>query len=510
MSTPEPIVQIAFGDPPLTPNEETAPLAGDGANWVDVSAYVRGNSGDMLVTKRGRRNELSEIEAGDATVVLNNTDRRFDPMDSTGPYFGNILPMTKIRIGADWVVDAMVDPDPDRFWIFTGYVEDWAIQYPEGSISTATLTCTDGTKYLNQAELTDFNRSQEESGTRIDAILDEVGWLTNERSVAVGDIDVAPVQITKQSALAAIRQIAAAERGLFFFSGAGNATFQDRSLRNTLLSEGMWGDERDGSELAYISFTTRDDDSSIWNDIRVTRGGGIEQTATDATSINQFFRRTLPLENLPLVDDAAALEMADWTLAQFKDARVRPDQMEIDPAVRDSWVEVFGLEISDVISINERTLVDGQTSTFDAHVEGIQWRFKKGNWRALLLLSPSFTITPDTGTLNTTDDWIEVDGGVGFDNGWVDFGSTFPDASYRKEGNWVYLRGMIKDGTTGTSVGTAFTLPVGYRPPADLKFPVMSNGALGHIQIRPAGYVVVLSPSDNTYVDLSGIAFRVI
>lgn len=53
---------------------------------------------------------------------------------------------------------------------------------------------------------------------------------------------------------------------------------------------------------------------------------------------------------------------------------------------------------------------------------------------------------------------------VTFTNSWVNYGSGRQAAQYRKIGDIVYLRGQIKNGTNNN---TAFTLPAGFRPPAN-------------------------------------------
>ncbi|HET9667277.1 MAG TPA: hypothetical protein VFP09_10990, partial [Desertimonas sp.] len=63
---------------------------------------------------------------------------------------------------------------------------------------------------------------------------------------------------------------------------------------------------------------------------------------------------------------------------------------------------------------------------------------------------------------------------VTFTGTWVNFGGLTQATQYRKIGDQVYVRGFVKSGTIGTS---AFTLPVGYRPPALVRFPI--SGGLG-------------------------------
>lgn len=504
-------IEIAFGDDPLTEN--------DSATWVDVSDYSKGTKDTELWIKRGRQHERGEIEAGRAIVVLNNNTYLFDPKDSTGTYFGQILPMVKIRIWTELTIDAVLTP----FYLFTGYVERWDVRYfSTTNLSTATLHCVDAFKYFNLTEIpTPMVQSQEDSGLRIDAILDEIGWASGERVIAVGDVEVPAMTVEKVSALAAIQDIAKAERGLFYMNGRGNAVYEDRSHRNTMLSSGLWTDApSDIDEYPYSSFITRLDDSDIWNHIVVRRTGGIEQSVEDATSIAAYFRRTLVMDDMLLVSDAAALEAADWTLAQFKDVRERPEVMTIEPATRsdtdDTWAAVIGRDISDVVQIDRRTpdLTDttgsiveaGFTASFNAFIEGIEYSIRKRKWKITWQLSPSFTITPGTGTQNTEDDWIEPT----FEGTWDNHGdpNDMP-AGYRKEGEWVYLRGIVDFDVEDTDI---FILPVGYRP----RKWVQVFGAADPTGSPPYARIVVTTSGavrlveGDPWVSLDQISFRVV
>jgi hypothetical protein len=94
----------------------------------------------------------------------------------------------------------------------------------------------------------------------------------------------------------------------------------------------------------------------------------------------------------------------------------------------------------------------------------------------------------------------------------------------------VQLRGLIKSGTIATS---AFTLPVGYRPPATLILSGITNLAASHatgaasagtahthaitslgnvamrVDISTAGAVSIVSNASNGYYSLSGLEFSV-
>lgn len=78
-------------------------------------------------------------------------------------------------------------------------------------------------------------------------------------------------------------------------------------------------------------------------------------------------------------------------------------------------------------------------------------------------------------------------------NGWTNFGGGNQAAQYRIVGDQVQIRGVIASGTLGA---TAFTLPVGFRPPAALQIATATNSAFGLLTITAAGAVVVQSSSN--------------
>ena len=503
MSTPVPVVHLALGAPPLTVN--TAPSL-----WIDVSDYVAVADADenpyVHSIRRGRNHERDEIEAGTAIVILKNTDRRFDPSNTTAPapYANNIKPMTKIRIGASWGT-----PTPTIYWQFYGYVESWTPDYPGGSVSTCTLECVDAFKMFGMIDIhSPGNRAQEYSNNRITAALDAILWPAAERGIATGDLIVAEMQLDAP-ALGIIQQTARTERGTFYISRDGNAIFEAGSFRDTSVSVGTWGDAAGGSELPYSDLTLRYDDSTIMNQVYATRPGGIEQHALNTTSQGDYFVRTYISESLPWKDDTDAWDAARRLVARYGNPMVRPERLTIDPGVRDTWTDVLPRDISDRITITRRTLNGGTPYSADAFIEAVEWRITKGLWECTWLLSPVFVPGPVTGTLSTTSDWKDVATGIGFLNGWHNLGGVNGPVEYRKEGEWVYLRGLAAGGTVGTSGSTMFTLPVGYRPPYNTFQPVMSSGTLGEVGIQTDGDVPAISGS-SVYFDLSAIRFRVI
>jgi hypothetical protein len=102
---------------------------------------------------------------------------------------------------------------------------------------------------------------------------------------------------------------------------------------------------------------------------------------------------------------------------------------------------------------------------------------------------------------------IGVAGEPAFQNGWTSWGSPyFPVGYWLDPLGFVHLRGTLKSGTVGSA---AFTLPPGLRPALDAgPFIVLSNGAAGRVDVGSDGTVKPTSPSNNTYVVLDGIYYR--
>lgn len=80
--TPTVTVEAAFGFGPF-----------DTPSWTDISSYVT-----SVRTTRGRSSEFEQFPAGTCTVVLKDETRRFDPLNTAGPYFGQLLPNVPIRV----------------------------------------------------------------------------------------------------------------------------------------------------------------------------------------------------------------------------------------------------------------------------------------------------------------------------------------------------------------------------------------------------------------------------
>ena len=98
--------------------------------WTNVSQYVLGRS-----MSRGSQNELQASETGSETLRLNNDDGRFQPNNSSSPYYPNVKPARYLRVRGIYPTNLMPDggfdsgvltplstdqfvPQPEEGWVY--------------------------------------------------------------------------------------------------------------------------------------------------------------------------------------------------------------------------------------------------------------------------------------------------------------------------------------------------------------------------------------------------------
>lgn len=96
-----------------------------------------------------------------------------------------------------------------------------------------------------------------------------------------------------------------------------------------------------------------------------------------------------------------------------------------------------------------------------------------------------------------------------FANSWVNWGSpNFPAGYWKDPFGFVHLQGVVKSGTVGSAITDP--LPPGLRPSMTAgPFAVISNGAVGRVDVTSDGLITPIAPSSNVYVSLHGIFFKV-
>jgi len=375
------IVRVAFVDTPL----ETSP------NWVDITSDVR-----ELHTQRGRNHDLDRMESGTLDIVINNTSGDYWPDNTGGAYTPNVDIMKKVNIRTTYL-DTTYD-------IFTGYIESYAPSYlgAGGYGSLMTLHCVGALgKIIALQALNNAGYAAEQSGTRVDNVLDSCSWPAAWATLDAGqDLFQATGALVNVNALDHLQQCQESELSLLYEDTDGTLIYEDRSHRTAsphTVSQATFGEGV--GEIVYADFKYVLDEVLLFNDARITRTGGTEQTLTNSTSITNYGKRTFAKSTLHNTDTQAA-HLALYVIARYSDVAGRVDSIEITPDDSDKWTQVMSRKISDRVTVkNTDAGVDG-----DYFIEGIQhdWDFVNGTY------STKFSLSDATLYLNPPDAQTEI------------------------------------------------------------------------------------------------------
>lgn len=374
MSFPTITVRIAFATGPLaTPT------------WTDVSDYL-----EAFRIKRGRQDELNRVEAGTAEVKLRNRDRRFDPTYTSGPYYGTILPMRRINIRAVW---SAVTYD-----LYTGYVEAWPTDWPLRDDSSVTLPCADAFTYFSKAELS-VSPGAQTADLSISDILTLANWPPADKSLNTGASTLQAWSESEGNVLAMFQRLTDSENGYLWMGTEGKVYFRERyhrllaSTSNT--SQATFGDGV--GELPYSAIEPSFDDTFIFNDVRITRTGGVQQTNADSASISAYFRRPMRKTDLLMATDAEAADAVNWLLNLYKEPALRIKSLTVNPQTDNAnlWPQVLARDFHNRITVKRTPPGGGNVLSLDCYIEGVEHVLTAGpqqEWTTTWNLSPTTTL----------------------------------------------------------------------------------------------------------------------
>jgi hypothetical protein len=364
-------------------------LADATADIVDITDMVMSTS-----TRRGRNRILSNFEAGTATVVINDPNSDFNPQNTASPYYGKLLPLRKIRIWADTVVQGVTY----RIALFSGYINSFDTSFYQGvqQTSTVTLQCTDGFRLLNNvATLTPEGiplpgcTAGQLSGARVNSILDYSGFPSSMRSIDPGNSTMQVDPGGQRNVLQAIQTVEQSEFGAFFMSRQGESRFLDRDTVSKLadLTVRNYSDTPGPTDLTYTNLDFAFDDQLILNDVNVTRVGGTQQTSIDQTSIDTYFRKSGQRTGILVQTDQESLDQANTLVAARKDSQIRIDAMSLNLLSAGTEFETLvnvSMDIYTLINIT-KSMPGGSTITRELFVQGVQHDVRPGVWNTKLL-----------------------------------------------------------------------------------------------------------------------------
>ena len=332
------------------------------------------SSTKQIQIKRGRSILQDAYQAGSATVKIYDPEGRFNPQNSSSDLYGQLTPLRKLRISASY--------GGTDYYLFSGYTTTYAYSYDQAeNMSYVDITAVDGFRLFNLAGVTTITGQSagQDTGTRINKILDTVSFPNSLRSIDTGNSTVQADPATSRTALQAIVNCEFSEQGAFYMSTEGNAVFKNRA--NTIASAGgtpIQFNQTGGIPYKNLKFAF--DDKLIINQATITRTGGSAQYAEDTGSVATYFPHSVNYADLVVQTDADANNIARIYVATRSTTTIRIDEMTVD--LLDTSVPtatMLGLDYFDNVNISN-IQPDGSTITKNLQIQGVNWDITPNRW----------------------------------------------------------------------------------------------------------------------------------
>ena len=375
-------------------------------SFTDISAYVR-----QFVTKRGRQNELGQFVGGTASLLLSNADNRFNPNNTSSPYYDTVAGITKIQPYKPMRI--LAEYNSVTYPVFYGFLDMIPVSYPAiGADSTVVFNCVDAFKIFKSQTLTSagwrlgrggfselgistvlgYEDEQELSSERVVRLLNQIQFPTALRDIQTGTNQVISQSASGDDILTAIQACEKAENAQFFIGKDGKAVFRNRNYRlsNTKAIDIQARFSNDGTNLPYTDVVTSFDTHEVRNVYEWTRTGGNAQFVSDANSV-QRYRPISSTETTINVSDADVLSLIEQKIAETALPIVRIDSLKINPRQNvNIWEKALGLEFGDRISVK---IVNPDTSSYtdELWIESVSHSVNASSqqWDLTYTLSPA-------------------------------------------------------------------------------------------------------------------------
>jgi len=296
-------------------------LADSAAVIVDVSNVV-----DNIQTIRGRNPQADQFQTGTLTLRIVDQNGDFNPQNPNSPYFGLLDPMRKVAISATY--------GANTYPIFSGFITSYTTTTPRNAndVVYTTITAVDAFRLAQNAQISTVAGAAagDLSGTRINQILDEIGWPVSMRDVDAGLTTLQNDPGTARTSLAAMQTVTLSEYGALYVDATGSFVFQDRNVTAASIGSTPTVFNDNGTNISYFNAVWRLDDTLVYNAASITRTGGTTQLAIDQTSIDRYFTHSYNQQNLLMQTDAEALDYAQAYVASRKDTSIRCDAITLD------------------------------------------------------------------------------------------------------------------------------------------------------------------------------------
>jgi hypothetical protein len=339
---------------------------------VDVSSQT------LNISTRRSRNLLQDnYESGTATIRIIDPNGYFNPQNTASPYYGLLQPLRKIQASAIY--------GGVTYGLFGGYITEYRYTYPTSQeTGYCTFICYDAFRLMYNSNITTVTggTAGQTTAQRVNSIFTTIAWPGSLKSIGTGATTCVADPGTLRTVLEAIQTCEFTEQGAFYTDANGVATFKGRQYVYDAQSAPATIFNQTGSGINYAGITFALDDKTIVNKASVTRIGGTTQTNSDATSIAQYFTRSITATDMLMQTDANALALATAYVTSRKDTSIRIETITLDlmtPSYSAGVTAALSLDFFKTVDItNEQP--GGSTIQKKLQVQGIAHNITPNTW----------------------------------------------------------------------------------------------------------------------------------
>jgi hypothetical protein len=309
-----------------------------GLAYADLTSLVL-----SVNIKRGRNRQLDQFNAGTAQVVFNNNSRILDPLNTSSIYYPFVLPRSPIIIYANGTP------------IYTGFVEDWDLDYQNANQGRMFARCVDTFGTLANQQLNAFTPSAETSGVRVSTVLDrpEIAY-QGARSIGTGSSTLGAYAVSQDTnVLNYLQQVNTSEQGYLYTSADGTLTFKGRSsVLNPVAGASF---TTNGTGIPYMSLVNQYGSELLYNYIVTQSPAGAAQTNSDSTSISLYQAQNYNLLSLLNSTTSEVNGLGAYLLGKYRNPVVRFTGVSCELAALTTaqWATIFAIDLTSIVTVQK-------------------------------------------------------------------------------------------------------------------------------------------------------------
>jgi hypothetical protein len=309
-----------------------------GLAYADLTSLVL-----SVNIKRGRNRQLDQFNAGTAQVVFNNNSRILDPLNTASIYYPFVLPRSPIIIYANGTP------------IYTGFVEDWDLDYQNANQGRMFARCVDTFGTLANQQLNAFTPSAETSGVRVSTVLDrsEIAY-QGARSIGTGTSTLGAYAVSQDTnVLNYLQQVNTSEQGYLYTSADGTLTFKGRSSVLNPVSGASF--TTNGTGIPYMSLVNQYGSELLYNYIVTQSPAGAAQTNSDSTSISLYQAQNYNLLSLLNSTTTEVNGLGAYLLGKYRNPVVRFTGVSCELAALTAaqWATIFAIDLTSIVTVQK-------------------------------------------------------------------------------------------------------------------------------------------------------------